>query len=107
MGALLVALLLALFGFFIDFLHVDTPLETLKIILPACARTDCTSSIDGRTSMSGIHKYATRTKTMLLTLSESKSESTLVSVEAEAKCLLNIFNEVFVKCANLSATFLL
>jgi hypothetical protein len=42
------------FFFFVPFRHVDTPLDTLRMTLPACTNAICTSSIDGRTSISGI-----------------------------------------------------
>ena len=44
---------------------------------------------------------------MFFTPESSNASSDLDSVLAEAKCLLKIFNDVLVKNANLSATFLL
>ena len=52
-------------------------------------------------------RYAVSTKTMFFTPESSNASSDLDSVLAEAKCLLKIFNDVLVKNANLSATFLL
>ena len=55
-------------------------------------------------------RYAVRTKTIPLPVSELLGSSSfvvtteVVSLEAEAKCLLRVFREVFVRLASLSAT---